>query len=116
LAPAAARGVSSNTAEQSRAWMAVVIEDLVLVDGLDLDSRDAFVSTVTAAINAAAGSSVGPIALDCSMVETLDEGTLGMLALVARGAQRRGTRVTLAHASKRVRAELQTGGIGHFFD
>jgi anti-anti-sigma regulatory factor len=96
--------------------MAMVIEDLVLVDGLDLDSRDAFVSTVSAAINAAAGSSVGQIMLDCSKVKTVDEGTLGMLGLVARSAQRRGTRVTLVRASKRVRAELQTGGIGHFFD
>jgi anti-anti-sigma regulatory factor len=103
-------------AEQSRTWMAIVIEDLVLVDGLDLDSRDAFVASVTEAINAAAGSSDGPIRLDCSKVKGLDEGTLGMLGLVARSAQRRGTRVALAHASTRLRAELQTGGIGHFFD
>ena len=61
----------------------MLIEDLVLVDRLDLDSRNAFVLTVTAAINAAAGSSVGPITLDCSKVKTLDEGTLGMLGLVA---------------------------------
>jgi ABC-type transporter Mla MlaB component len=96
--------------------MAIVIEDLVLVGGLELDSRNAFVSTVTAAINKAAGSSVGQIMLDCSKVKTLDEGTLGMLGLVARSAQRKGTRVTLDRASKRLRAELQTGGIGHFFD
>ena len=90
-------------------------DDLVVVDGLDIDERSEFVSAVTAAINAAAGSG-DTITLDCSKLRVLHEGTVGMLALVARSAQRRGTRVTLGGASKRVRADLQTAGIGHFFD
>jgi anti-anti-sigma regulatory factor len=92
------------------------VGQLVVVDGLDVDERAAFVSTVTAAVNAAAGSSDAPIALDCSKVRRLDEGTLGMLGLIARSAQRRGTRLTLLRASKQIRAELKAAGIGHFFD
>jgi anti-anti-sigma regulatory factor len=90
-------------------------DGLVVVDDLDIDDRSDFVSAVTAAINAAAGSG-DTITLDCSKVKTLHEGTIGMLALIARSAQRRGTRVVLGRASKRVRADLEIAGIGHFFD
>ena len=90
-------------------------DDLVVHGGLDIDARATFVSTVTAAIDAA-GVRGAQVTLDCSKVKSLDEGTLGMLGLVARSAQRRGTRVALQGASKRIRAELDTAGIGHFFD
>jgi anti-anti-sigma factor len=90
--------------------------DLVVVPGMDVDARDAFISTVNAAINKAAGSSVGQISVNCSKVETLDGGTLGMLIVVARSAQRRGTRLALGRPSKRVRAELDAAGVSHFFD
>ena len=93
-----------------------MVEEFVVVDGLDMNARAIFVSTVTEAINAAAGSSDEAIVLDCSKVTSLDEGTLGMLALVARSSQRRGTRLMLHRASRRIRAELEEAGIGHFFD
>ena len=96
--------------------MTVVTDCLVLIGGLDLESRREFIATASGAIDKAAGSTVGPVGLDCSQVETLDDGTLGMLVLIARQAQRKGARVTLVGASERVRVELDTAGVSHFFN
>ena len=96
--------------------MTRVTDCLVLVGGLDLESRREFIATASGAIDKAAGSTVGPVGLDCSGVETLDDGTLGMLVLIARQAQRKGARVTLVAASKRIRVELDTAGVSHFFN
>ena len=41
---------------------------------------------------------------------------LGMLVLIARQAQRRGVKVTLVEATPRVRGELDTAGVSHFFN
>ncbi len=96
--------------------MTVDTDRLVLLGGLDLEARREFIATASGAIDKAAGSTVGPVGLDCSRVDSLDDGTLGMLVLIARQAQRKGARVTLISASKRLRAELDTAGVSHFFN
>ena len=95
---------------------AVVTDSLVVVGGLDLDARRAFVTTASAAIDEVDRSQVDHVGLDCSNVESLDDETLGMLVIVARLAQRRGARATLIRASKRVRTQLDESGVSHFFD
>jgi hypothetical protein len=45
----------------------------------------------------------------------IDEGTLGMLVMVARFAQRRGQRVVLDLTSDRVRHDLDEAGVGYLF-
>lgn len=89
---------------------------LVLLGGLDLEARREFIGTASLVIDKAAGSTVAPVGLDCSQVESLDDGTLGMLVLIARQAQRKGVRVTLEQASERVRVELDAAGVSHFFN
>ena len=59
---------------------------------------------------------LGRSCLDCAEVESLDDGTLGMLVLIARQAQRRGARISLERASDRLRADLDAAGVSHFFD
>lgn len=90
-------------------------ESLIVRGGLDVDSRRAFVATAIDAIDRAAGRTDGPVGLDCSQIETLDEMTLGMLVVVARAAERRGARVVV-HAAPRLRADLDAAGASHFFD
>ena len=96
--------------------MTVVPDRLVVIGGLDLEARREFIATASGVIDKAAGSTIGPVGLDCSRVESLDDGTLGMLVLIARQAQRKGARVTLVRASKRFRVELDEAGVSHFFD
>ena len=96
--------------------MTVVPDHLVVLGGLDLEARRKFIAAASGVIDKAAGSTVGPVGLDCSRVESLDDGTLGMLVLIARQAQRKGARVTLVRATKRVRFELDEAGVSHFFD
>jgi len=91
-------------------------DGLVLLGGLDLEARREFIATASGAIDKAAGSTVGPVGLDCSQVDALDDGTLGMLVLIARQAQRKGARVTLVHASERMRVDLDAAGVSHFFN
>src|SRR3954463_9805801 len=89
---------------------------LVVLGGLDLEARREFVGNASGVIDKAAGNTVGPVGLDCSHVESLDDGTLGMLVLIARQAQRRGARISLEGASDRLRADLDAAGVSHFFD
>jgi ABC-type transporter Mla MlaB component len=89
---------------------------LALVGGLNYDARRAFLTTATTAIDKADRSTTEHITLDCSQVETLDEGTLGLLVTVARAAQRRGARVNLNRMSTSALAQLDTAGVSHFFD
>jgi anti-anti-sigma regulatory factor len=96
--------------------MTVVPDRLVVLGGLDLEARREFIAAASGVIDKAAGSTVGPVGLDCSRIESLDDGTLGMLVLIARQAQRKGARVTLVRATKRVRVELDEAGVSHFFD
>ncbi len=91
-------------------------DHLVVIGGLDIEARREFIASASGAIDKAAGNTVGPVGLDCSRVEVLDDGTLGMLVLIARQAQRRGARVTLENASARLRAEMDEAGVSHFFD
>jgi anti-anti-sigma regulatory factor len=88
---------------------------LVVLGGLDLEARREFIATASGAIDKAAGNTVGPVGLDCAQVESLDDGTLGMLVLIARQAQRRGARISLERASDRLRADLDAAGVSHFF-
>ena len=91
-------------------------DTLVVLGGLDLEARREFIGAASGVIDKAAGNKVKPVGLDCSHVESLDDGTLGMLVLIARQAQRRGVRITLVETSPRVRVELDTAGVSHFFD
>jgi len=91
-------------------------EILIVRGGLDVESRRAFVASAIDAFGRAAGINAGPVDLDCSRVESLDEMTLGMLVMVARAAQRRGARVALVHASTRLRTDLDGAGASHFFE
>ena len=91
-------------------------ERLVVVANLELEARREFIASASGAIDKAAGNIVGPVGLDCAQVESLDDGTLGMLVLIARQAQRRGARISLVGASARVRADLEAAGVSHFFD
>ena len=104
------------TSASTKDRMMVMTDCLVVVGGLDLESRREFIAVASGAIDKAAGSTAGPVGLDCSRVESLDDGTLGMLVLIARQAQRRGARVTLVGTPKRLRAELDAAGVSHFFD
>jgi anti-anti-sigma regulatory factor len=89
---------------------------LVVLGGLDLEARREFIGNASGVIDKAAGNTVLPVGLDCSRIESLDDGTLGMLVLIARQAQRRGVRVTLVETCDRVRVELDTAGVSHFFN
>jgi ABC-type transporter Mla MlaB component len=88
-----------------------VTDRLVVVGGLDLEARRLFVASASSAIERAEGL----VELDCSCVDALDEGTLGMLVMVARFAQRRGQRVVLDLPSERVRHDLDDAGVGYLF-
>ena len=94
----------------------MIAERLVVVDGLDVEARRLFIATTIEAIDKAAGVRVRSVPLDCSQVERFDDGTLGMLVRIAREGQRRGARVTLASASKRLQAQMNTAGVSHFFN
>jgi anti-anti-sigma regulatory factor len=96
--------------------MTAQAERLPVRAGLDVESRRVFIENAIDAVGRAAGSNGAPIDLDCSQIDALDETTLGMLVMVARAAQRRGTRVAVTHASERLRADLDGAGATHFFD
>jgi len=89
---------------------------LVVHGNLDLEARREFIGNASVVIDKAAGNTVLPVGLDCSNVEQLDDGTLGMLVLIARQAQRRGVRVTLEQTTPRVREQLETASVSHFFN
>jgi anti-anti-sigma regulatory factor len=86
---------------------------LVVVGGLDLEARRLFIASASNAIDQVEGH--GHVELDCAQVDTLDEGTLGMLVMVARLAQRRGQRVVLDLPSQRVRHDLDDAGVSYLF-
>jgi len=87
---------------------------VVLAGDLDFEARAAFIAAARAAIAAADAE----VELDCSTVEidAVDDAVIGMLVTLARTAQRRGTRVVLVRAPKRMRAQLQAASVAHFFD
>ena len=89
---------------------------LVVLGGLDLESRRLFIASASGAIDKIEGQ----IELDCSQIEALDGPTLGMLVSVARNAQRRGQRVVLHLASERVGRDLDasaaTGNSHHVLE
>ena len=89
-----------------------VSDRLVVVGGLDLESRRLFIASASGAIDKIEGR----IELDCSQIESLDGNTLGMLVTVARNAQRRGQRVVLYRASARVTSDLDAAGVNNMFD
>jgi anti-anti-sigma factor len=97
-------------------WDDVMTDPLIVLGGLDLEARREFIGNASGVIDKAAGNTVDPVGLDCSNIESLDDGTLGMLVLIARQAQRRGVKVTLVEAKPRVRGELDTAGVSHFFN
>jgi anti-anti-sigma regulatory factor len=84
---------------------------MVLQGGLDLDARRLFIATASGMID----SDRHHIELDCSQIDALDEGTLGMLVTVARFAQRHGQRVVLDLPSRRVRHDLDDAGVSYLF-
>jgi len=107
----------TSVARTSPADCSVLLADgMVVVGGLGLEERREFLETATAVIHEASKRSAQRVLLDCSQVEYLDEGTLGMLVTVARAAQRRGARVALAGVPANVAAQLDTAGVSHFFD
>jgi len=85
---------------------------LVVLGGLDLESRRLFIASASGAIDKIEGQ----IELDCSQIEALDGPTLGMLVSVARNAQRRGQRVVLHLPSERVCRDLDNAGVSNMFD
>jgi anti-anti-sigma regulatory factor len=91
----------------------VVTDAMVVLGGLDLDARQLFIASASGAIDKVEGH--GQIELDCSHVDALDVGTLGMLVTVARFAQRRGQRVVLDLPSAQVRHDLDEAGVGYLF-
>ncbi len=94
----------------------MIADCLVVLDGLDVSARREFIATTIEAINRAAGVRARSVPLDCSQVESLDDGTLGMLVRIAREGQQRGARVTLVHASDRLRAQMEAAEVSHFFN
>ena len=89
----------------------VVTDQLVVLGGLDLEDRRLFIASVSTVIDTAHGR----VELDCSQLDALDEGTLGMLVMVARNAQRRGARVELTGSCARVRHDLDEAGVSYLF-
>lgn len=87
-------------------------ERLIVLGGLDLESRRLFIASASGAIDKIEGR----IELDCSQIESLDGPTLGMLVTVARNAQRRGQRVVLHLPSERVSRDLDAAGVSNMFD
>jgi anti-anti-sigma factor len=87
-------------------------ERLIVLGGLDLESRRLFIASASGAIDKIEGR----IELDCSQIESLDGPTLGMLVTVARNAQRRGQRVVLHLPSARVTRDLDEAGVSNMFD
>ena len=85
---------------------------LVVLGGLDLESRRLFIASASGAIDKIEGQ----IELDCSQIEALDGPTLGMLVSVARNAQRRGQRVVLHLPCERVCRDLDNAGVSNMFD
>jgi anti-anti-sigma regulatory factor len=90
----------------------VTAGQLVVVAGLELGERNEFISTTTGIID----RTEGDVALDCSQLAAVDEGTLGMLAVLSRNASRRGRRLVLEMSSPRVRSDLDAAGVSHMFD
>lgn len=84
---------------------------MVVLGGLDLDARRLFIATASGMID----SNQDHIELDCSQIDALDVGTLGMLVTVARFAQRHGQRVVLDLPSQRVRHDLDDAGVSYLF-
>ena len=85
---------------------------------LDVDERKEFIAEATQVI-AAADSGGTKAELDCSALTAdgpVDEATIGMLVTLARTAQRRGTRLVLVHASKSLRAQMESIDVAHFFN
>src|SRR5690348_15322441 len=95
LAPSAERSVP------------VTAGQLVVVAGLELSERYEFISTVTGMIDRTEGN----VALDCSQLAAVDEGTLGMLVVLSRNASRRGRRLLLEMSSPRMRGDLDAAGV-----
>jgi anti-anti-sigma regulatory factor len=91
----------------------VMTDRLVVVGGLDLEARRLFVASASIAIEKVEVD--GLVELDCSRVDGLDEGTLGMLVMVARLAQRHGQRVVLDLPSVHVRRDLDDAGVSYLF-
>ena len=88
------------------------MSDRMVVRGdLDFEARRLFIASASAVIDKVEGH----IDLDCAQLDRLDEGTLGMLVMIARNAQRRGHRVVLDMASKRVRHDLDDAGVSYLF-
>ena len=91
---------------------------LVVNRAPDVEERHRFIETARAAI-ALADTAGTELEVDCAAVEPsgpTDEVVIGMLVTLARAAQRRGTRVALVNAPTRMRAQLDSAGVGHFFD
>ena len=84
---------------------------LTVHTGLDLETRRQLITIAQDAIDSADAH----IVLNCAQIDALDESTLGMLVVVARNAQRRGTRVELDHASARMRKDLDNAGVSYLF-
>ena len=84
---------------------------LVVHGGLDRAARRLFLAAASDELNAAHGL----VELDRSLVDALDEETLGMLIMVGRFAQRRGQRVVLDLPSERVRRDLNDAGVSDLF-
>jgi anti-anti-sigma regulatory factor len=90
-------------------------DSLVVVAGLDLDARREFLEVAHRTVDECGLLSTRHVTLDCSSVVALDEGTLGMLVIIARKARRHGLRVVLAHPSVRVSAALEDAGVLSLF-
>lgn len=109
--------MASDTLVREERFNPLLIADrLVVIDGLDVVARRAFIATAIGAIDKAAGVRARSVPLDCSQVESFDDGTLGMLVRIAREGQQRGARVTLVRASKQLHAQMETAGVSHFFN
>jgi anti-anti-sigma regulatory factor len=84
---------------------------LVLDGGLGFDARRSFIDAARAAI-----IKTDQVALDCSAADTVDDAVIGMLATLARAAQRRGGRVTLIGAPRSLHQRLEAAHVAAMFD
>jgi ABC-type transporter Mla MlaB component len=116
--PRGARAHACCVMKNAESIVSVSSGRLVLGSELGVEGRRAFIEAACAAI-AFADTAGTELELDCSSVECvgpIDDPVIGMLVTLARAAQRRGTRVVLVNAPRRMRAQLESADVGHFFD
>lgn len=84
----------------------------LMLDGtLDFEERRLFVATAASEIQRH-----NDVTLDCSDVSTIDDGTIGMMVVIARTAARRGGRVQLVKVPQVLADALEAASVRNAFD